>query len=443
MTEGAVERGPGGLGEGSLVPGTSASRAPSVSRRRRSLLLLAFGLSLFRRAEVDPASAPPYPQLVGLVPGVLLVLDEKRLVRYASAGVGTVLGYEPSEVVGRPLAGLFVPESRAALGSFLETLSLGEGRPHLELPGKSRMGATVPVEITAERLRGGQLGVFLRNLSERDALTEALAVRAAELSRSNRDLEQFAYVASHDLQEPLRMVGSYTQLLGEKYQGKLDRDADEYLRFTHDGVVRMRELIDDLLAFARVGTRGKPFAPVAIEEVVDQAVGNLGGAIAAKSGVVTHGLLPEVQGDRGQLVQLFQNLIGNGLKFHGSGPPHIRVEAEREGSGWRFSIQDDGIGIAPEYQEKIFLMFQRLHTREEYPGSGIGLAICKRVVERHGGRIGVESSGRPGHGSRFWFTIVPPTAPGPPTAAPSTAEAESAAAVRAQSLIEERLQELI
>ncbi|MCI4332374.1 MAG: ATP-binding protein [Thermoplasmata archaeon] len=410
------------------------------------LLLGAFGLSLFRRPEPDLAVAPPYPLLVDMVPGVLLVLDEKRMVRYANGAVVPVLGYEVSEVLGRPLSAFFVAESRAALANLLDGLQSGEPRRRLELPAKSRMGATVPVEVTAEpvgRSKSGPVAVFLRNLTERDALTEALALRAAELARSNKDLEQFAYVASHDLQEPLRMVGSYTQLLGEKYAGKLDSDAEEYLRFTHDGVVRMRQLIDDLLAFARVGTRGKPFEPVAVEEVFDQAVGNLEAAIAAKGAVVTHGPLPKVEGDRGQLVQLLQNLIGNGLKFHGSGPPHIRVEAVREGAVWRISVQDDGIGIAPEYQAKIFLMFQRLHTREEYPGSGIGLAICKRVVERHGGQIGVESTGRPGHGTRFWFTLS--TGGGHPTlsTAPAVAEHDVSMAERAQSLIQERLQELI
>jgi light-regulated signal transduction histidine kinase (bacteriophytochrome) len=308
------------------------------------------------------------------------------------------------------------------------------------------LGVTVPVEVTIERWkdsRDGVMGVYLRNLTERDALTEAVARRAAELSRSNRDLEQFAYVASHDLQEPLRMVGSYTQLLGEKYRGKLDADAEEYLRYTHDGVVRMRQLIDDLLAFARVGTRGKPFELVSTGESVDQAVGNLEGAIRAKQAEVTHGPLPTVDGDRSQLVQLFQNLIGNGIKFHGSGTPHVRVDAERQGAEWMFSVQDDGIGIPPEYQEKVFLMFQRLHTREEYPGSGIGLAICKRVVERHGGRIGIESSGRPGRGTRFWFTIPVPSETPVGGAVPKTVPEEDRLAARARSLIEERLRELI
>lgn len=410
------------------------------------LLLGAFGLSLFRRPEPDVAVAPPYPLLVDMVPGVLLVLDEKRVIRYANGAVGPVLGYEVSEVLGRPLSGFFMAESRAALGNLLDGIHSGESGRKLDLPAKSRMGATVPVEVTAEpvgRAKSGPVAVFLRNLTERDALTEALAVRAAELARSNKDLEQFAYVASHDLQEPLRMVGSYTQLLGEKYAGKLDNDAEEYLRFTHDGVVRMRQLIDDLLAFARVGTRGKPFEPVEVGDVIDQAVGNLEAAIAAKGAVVTHGPLPRIDGDRGQLVQLFQNLIGNGLKFHGSGPPHIRVEAVREATAWRFSVQDDGIGIAPEYQGKIFLMFQRLHTREEYEGSGIGLAICKRVVERHGGQIGVESTGRPGHGSRFWFTVSTGGGLSARSSAPAPSEQAATMAERAQSLIQERLQELI
>jgi light-regulated signal transduction histidine kinase (bacteriophytochrome) len=239
------------------------------------------------------------------------------------------------------------------------------------------------------------------------------------------------------------MVGSYTQLLSQRYKGQIDAEADEYLGFAHDGVVRMRELIDDLLAFARVGTRVNPLGPVATNDVVDQARHNLEATITSQGAVVERGELPEVVGDSTQLLQLFQNLVANALKFHGGRPSRVRVEAQRSGAEWTFTVADNGIGIPPEYHGRIFGMFQRLHGRGEYPGTGIGLAICKRVVERHGGRIWVESSGVEGEGSKFRFTLP---AEGPKSVrpvSPAVAGASTPAARQAQTLIEDRLRQLI
>jgi light-regulated signal transduction histidine kinase (bacteriophytochrome) len=226
------------------------------------------------------------------------------------------------------------------------------------------------------------------------------------LARSNAELEQFAYIASHDLQEPLRMVSSYVQLLARRYTGKLDQDADEFINFAAEGATRMQRMINDLLAYSRVGIRGKTFEPVNLETVLAQALENLQLAIKEKNAAVTHDPLPLVFGDSGQLSQVFQNLIDNAIKFCMERQPKVHISVRLDGGDYVFSVQDNGIGIAPEYLNKLFLLFQRLHTRKEYPGTGLGLAICKRIVERHRGRIWVES--RPNEGSTFYFSI--PTA---------------------------------
>jgi signal transduction histidine kinase len=226
-----------------------------------------------------------------------------------------------------------------------------------------------------------------KEISERRRAEEALKEKTEELGRSNRDLEQFAYVASHDLQEPLRMVTSYVQLLAKRYKGKLDSDADEFISFALDGSLRMRKLINDLLTYSRVGTRKKELKPTNCKIVLDQSLNNLKVAIEENGVVVTHDPLPTVMVDNPQWVQLFQNLIGNAIKFRGNEPPRVHVSASPNGNGWIFSVRDNGIGIAPEYAESIFTIFKRLHGRQDYAGTGIGLAICKKIVERHGGRI--------------------------------------------------------
>jgi signal transduction histidine kinase len=232
---------------------------------------------------------------------------------------------------------------------------------------------------------------------------KALEESIAELARSNADLQQFAYVASHDLKEPLRMVSSYTQLLARRYKGKLDSDADEFIRYAVDGANRMQMLINDLLAYSRVTVQDKVFEDVDCNSVLEEVLSDLRVAVEETRAVVTHDSLPRVTADRVQMGQLFQNLIGNAIKFHGKEPPLVHVSAERRLNEWLFSIRDNGVGLDPEYAERIFVIFQRLHNREEYPGTGIGLAICKKIVERHGGRIWVVS--QTGQGATFHFTL--------------------------------------
>ena len=252
-----------------------------------------------------------------------------------------------------------------------------------------------------EALKGG-FGTT-QDITERKEIEEALQRKTEELARSNAELEQFAYVASHDLQEPLRMVSSYVQLLARRYKGRLDRDADEFIDYASDGALRMQRLINDLLAYSRVGTRGREFEEVKLETVLAQALDNLKLAIEDSGAVITHDPLPLAYGDGSQLAQVFQNLIDNAIKFRGDEPPKVHVSAVIQGGECVCSVKDNGIGIAPEYSERVFLLFQRSHPRREYSGTGIGLAICKRIVERHGGRIWVESE--PGAGSTFYFAI--------------------------------------
>lgn len=229
-----------------------------------------------------------------------------------------------------------------------------------------------------------------------------------ELVRSNRDLEQFAYVASHDLQEPLRMIATYTQLLAERYQGRLDENADKFIHYAVDGALRMQALVHDLLAFSRVGRQGIDRHPADCNQIVESAMANLQAAIRESGAHIQWDHLPVIPADSAQLTQLFQNLIGNAIKFHGTQPPRIQITAEKKRQEWLFAVNDNGIGIAPEHFEDVFAIFKRLHGRDEYPGSGIGLAICKKIVEQHGGRIWVKS--RPGEGSSFKF-LLPATHP--------------------------------
>jgi len=254
---------------------------------------------------------------------------------------------------------------------------------------------------------GNLIGQLMARRQAEAAMREAflaLEQKTRELTRSNEELQQFAYVASHDLQEPLRMISSYTQLLGRRYGDRLDGDAQEFMAFIVDGAARMKQLIEDLLAYSRVGTRGKEFQEVDSGASLARALANLRTAQESSGAVITHDAMPRVIADGAQLAQVFQNLIGNAIKFRGEATPKIHVGAQVTDSVWVFTVKDNGIGLDTQYADRIFMMFQRLHNKAEYPGTGIGLAIVKKIVERHGGRIWVESE--PGKGATFGFTIA-------------------------------------
>jgi signal transduction histidine kinase len=261
------------------------------------------------------------------------------------------------------------------------------------------------VELAKERLGGSAR--LLGEIVQRSRGEVLLRESRDELARSNRELERFAHIASHDLQEPLRMVASYTQLLAQRYHDQLDQDAHDFINYAVDGATRMKQLIDDLLAYSRVTARGMPAAVVDTQNAFSLALRNLEAAIGETHAEVTGGDLPEVLADGGQMVQLFQNLVANAIKFRTPGvPPRVRMEARQAPDHphqWLFRVADNGIGIDPKFFDRVFVIFQRLHTRREYPGTGIGLALCQRIVERHGGRIWIESE--PGKGTAFLFTL--------------------------------------
>jgi signal transduction histidine kinase len=314
--------------------------------------------------------------------------------------LGWVLSNRLQRVVTRPILTVAdLAQTIAHSGDYSHRLPV-EGTHEL-----ATLAASFNTMLQQIERRDAELAAARNALEMRvEERTRELRRQTEELTRSNADLEQFAYVASHDLQEPLRMVASYTQLLAESTKDQLQADAREYIDYAIDGAVRMQNLIADLLAYSRVGRTEIRPAPVATDEIAAQAVANLGLAIADSGAKVVVDPLPPVVGHRTLLIQLFQNLIGNAIKFRGTVPPEIHVTAELRAGAVEFAVRDNGIGFDPKYAPKVFVIFQRLHARGKYPGTGIGLAVCKRIVENHGGRIWVDST--PGKGTTFFFTIA-------------------------------------
>jgi PAS domain S-box-containing protein len=357
-------------------------------------------------------SEAKYRALLEAAPDAMVVVDQAGEIVLLNVRAEKQFGYSRDELLGQKIKNI-IPEGFAerliadALRSAEDALAqqIGAG---IELSGRRRDGSVFPIEIMLSPLKSAE-GVLvtaaIRNISARKNAEAHLLQKVEELNRSNQELGHFAHVASHDLQEPLRMVASYTQLLSKRYKGKLDQDADDFIAYAVDGASRMQRLIQGLLAYSHVASKGKDLLGLPSAEAVQQAIMNLGGAIEESGARVTVGVLPTVLADEVQLIQLFQNLIGNAIKYQHPGIPEVHISAERAGAQkWMFSVSDNGIGIEPQYFERIFGMFQRLHKREEFAGTGIGLAICKKIVERHGGELTVES--HPGQGSTFRFALA-------------------------------------
>ena len=373
-----------------------------------------------KRAELQVRDSEAlYHSLVDTLPVSILRKDLKGRVTYGNRSYCEKMRKPLSELVGKTDFDLF-PRDFAEKYARDDDKVITTGEMFEDIEGhRTGDGKRIYVHVLKAPVRdarGAIVGtqIIFWDVTARKLAEEALEKAAAELARSNKELEQFAYVASHDLQEPLRMITSYTQLVGKRYSDKLDTSAKEFMQFAVDGAMRMQRLIQDLLTYSRVGTRGKPFEQIQCGQVLENALANLRIAIEESGTQVTHGELPAVMGDPVQLTQLFQNLIGNAIKFRGQEPPKIHIsatrrprEAEASGAGpreeWVICVRDNGLGIEPQYYDRIFVIFQRLHTHDQYPGTGIGLAICRKIVERHSGKIWVESA--PGRGSGFFFTL--------------------------------------
>ncbi len=323
-------------------------------------------------------------------------------------GAELLYGYKPDEIIGMPVSILLPSDRTNEIKDILKQIAAGKRIDHFETKRVIKGGHIVDISLTVSPVKdeGGKIigaSSIARDISAQKRLDEILKQTMDELKASNRELEQFAYVASHDLQEPLRLVASYVQLLEQRYQSLFDEQARKYMDYIVSGAKRMQTLINDLLACSRVGTMGKELKPVSASKALEYALGNLEMSISQSGGKVTSKQLPTVMGDGVQLTQLFQNLIGNAIKFHSEKPAQVEIAADDAGMSWQFSIKDNGIGIDMKYADRIFTIFQRLHERSKYKGTGIGLAIAKRIVERHHGQIWFESE--PGKGTTFFFTL--------------------------------------
>ena len=352
-----------------------------------------------------------YRGLLEAAPDAMVVVNQSGEIVLLNVQAEKQFGYRRDELVGQKVKNiipkgfaerLIADGTRSAAEALAQQIGTG-----IELSGRRKDGSEFPIEIMLSPLESADgivVTAAIRNITVRKKADLQLVQKVEELNRSNEELEQFSYVASHDLQEPLRMVASYTQLLASRYKGKLDADADEFISFAVDGCNRMQGLIQDLLAYSRSGMDGKVLHERSSENALNNALKNLSGTIEESGAVVTHDALPVITTDDTQLAQVFQNLVGNAIKYHGTAVPAVHISATRNDlEEWTFSVRDNGLGIEAQYFERIFILFQRLHGRTEFKGTGIGLAICKKIVEGLGGRIWVES--QVGKGSTFYFAL--------------------------------------
>ncbi|HZJ49807.1 MAG TPA: PAS domain S-box protein [Actinomycetota bacterium] len=352
-----------------------------------------------------------YRALLEAAPDAMVVVNQDGEIVLLNVQAEKRFGYRRDELLGQEVKRI-IPEGfaerliaddlRSAKDALAQQIDSG-----IELNGRRKDGSEFPIEMMLSPLKSAEgtlVTAAIRDITARRMSDARLLEKVKELNRSNEELEQFAYIASHDLQEPLRMVASYTELLSRRYKGKLDSEADEFIAFAVDGASRMHRLIQDLLSYSLVGTKETTLLDASSEDAFKKALGHLRGTIEESGAVMTHDPLPTVLADKVQLIQVFQNLVGNAIKYQNPGVPRVHISAAKDWEeNWVFSVQDNGLGIDPQYFDRIFGVFQRLHKRDEFAGTGIGLAICKKIVERHGGSIWVES--QPEQGSTFRFAL--------------------------------------
>ncbi len=379
---------------------------------------------LLRRDRLVARSERRFRALLEAAPDAIVIVDWHGHIALVNAQAEALFRYRRDELIGQNVTELiprrFRDVHREHQKHYLRDARVRPMGSGLELFGRRSDGSEFPIEISLSPLETDQgllVTSAIRDVSARKEIEAQLTERAAALERSNAalersnaDLEQFAYVASHDLSAPLRVISGFVELLRKRYEGRLDDDADEFIGHTVEGVRRMQSMIDDLLAYARVASPQAEPGRVESAEVVGRVLATLGDDIAASHADVSVDDLPAVRGEPTQVEQLFQNVIGNALKFTNSGRPRIDVSVTRQGEWWRFAVRDNGIGIDPAHAESAFQMFRRLNRPDEYPGTGIGLAICKRIVEHVGGQIGADPA--PDGGTILWFTLPaaePPT----------------------------------
>jgi PAS domain S-box-containing protein len=390
---------------------TTQLRAAHDELQRTNAELMQMTIDLEDRVAQRTESEERFRNLAETASDAILSADSHGQIVYFNPAAERIFCYSSTEIIGQPLTTLmperFRDPHRQGLDRFLRT---GEARvigKTIEVVARRKNGSEFPIELALSSWKtreGTFFTAILSDITERKQAEEHLVRMVVELKRSNDELQQFAYVASHDLQEPLRMVASYTQLLAHRYKGRLDSDADEFIGYAVDGSNRMQRLIQDLLAYSRAGTKGKALREISSENALKDALTNLRATIEESRAVVTHDSLPAITTDGTQLAQVFQNLVGNAIKYRSAEAPHVHVSAtENGGNEWIFSVRDNGLGIDPQYFERIFVLFQRLHGQTEFKGTGIGLAICKKMLERLGGRIWVES--QPEKGSTFYFAL--------------------------------------
>ena len=381
----------------------------------KEVFLIGMGIDISERVAAEQElrrsrTAQMFAALLESAPDAMVVTDEDGMIVFANTRTEELFDYRRDQLLGRPLS-LLVSE-RVHEGASRQS------NPSVEAFGRRNGGARFPIEVMVSPLDtedGRRITSAIRDITQRKlaeaeiyslnaTLERRVSERTEELARSNADLENFAYVVSHDLQEPLRAIGSYADLLGRRARDVLEDEHRHFLDRIVAGVGRMQDLLHDLLAYSRIGTRNPALLPTAADEVLREVLEDLEAAIVDAGAIVTHDPLPHVAADRPQLRQLLQNLIGNAIKFRRTEPPRVHLTAQPEAALWRFCVRDNGIGVPPEYAQRVFVIFQRLHSQRAYPGTGVGLAICKRIVERHGGRIWIESA-ESGAGTVVCFTL--------------------------------------